>query len=635
MKTSHIFALLSLAPTLLLAVENYQPLGHTAYTTSTFSENRGTRYHAGVDWSTEMKEGWPVFAPEDGRVIELRQSPFSYGRNVMFRANSGNIWLFAHLSGFASRLDSAFELQKIKRQLNDLNWKPDSESNPVFKQNEVLAYSGSTGIGNPHLHVELRDSTGNVVRSPCTNGVVCSDTIAPYIFGAAVWDADPRHPVVSLTSAQSLANGCIEVDPAIRKPRLALKLVDYSRVPLENPMSVYSVQVAQKGKMLFNKTYATQTYGHMARIREELLWSEESDTTGDWHSIGLGSEPNENIRSWDSLGLGKALKSSKNPIALRIEDFTSHVTELALTPQAKCKTADTARWVHTKFQDTLLYTFLARPWINLSVCDQSFQLHVLDSTGHVLSSSVCKTLPHREQPLAQITANWPKARTLEVWPNDSKQATRTVHLHPLGKEPLHWIDAGVSLKLKAAPTPYGNLVAWEKVDSLPDSLPGTIPAWIFHPKGLHIDGKLEVCIRNPVPQVNMAPKLYWLGETSRRWFLFSKQSLDSNTSCAEPDELRDLAFYRDTVAPVLGDPRDTLAMIRGNAMPVVRISVTEAWSGIPDGNAIIATVGGKWIPCEFDSEPSEIVIDKNFLTPGKPLRIEIHDEAGNKTSRIF
>jgi hypothetical protein len=583
-----------------------------------------------------MQEGWPVFAPEDGHVLELRQSPFNYGRNMMFQGNSGNIWLFAHLSGFAPRLDSAFELQKIKRQVNDLNWKPDSANNSIIKQNEILAFSGSTGIGNPHLHVELRDSTGTVVRSPCTNGVVCSDTIAPYLFGAAVWDADPRHPLVSLTTPQQLASECLEVDPSIRKPRLALKLVDYSRTPLENPMSIYSIATSQKGKVLFNKTYQTQTYGRMGRIREELLWSEEGDTTGDWHAIGRGSESNNNIRIWDSLGLGKALKANqKNPLSIRVEDFSGHSSEWQITPQNKCKKADTTRWVHTKYQDSLLYTFLARPWINLSLCKQSNQLRLLDSNGKSLSANICKTLPHSEQPMAQITARWPKARILEVWPAQGKNPVRTMYLHPLNNDTLRWDTPNVRMTLKAMPTAYANVIVWEKVDSLKDSVQSHLPAWVFHPKGLHLEGKWDFCVRNPESNGKSSPKLYWLGETSRLWFIFSKQRLDSSMSCAATDELRDLAFVHDDQAPELGALRDTLAMIKGVASPVVRIAVKEMWSGIPDGNAIRATVDGKWIPVEFDSEPSEIVLDKKFWIPGKPLTVEIHDEAGNKTSRTY
>jgi murein DD-endopeptidase MepM/ murein hydrolase activator NlpD len=75
---------------------DYSPFGHPAYLTSSFGENRGTRYHAGIDYSTEMEEGWPVLAPEAGTIEEVRVSPFAYGKVLFFKGKSGRLWVFAH-----------------------------------------------------------------------------------------------------------------------------------------------------------------------------------------------------------------------------------------------------------------------------------------------------------------------------------------------------------------------------------------------------------------------------------------------------------------------------------------------------------------------------------------------------------
>ena len=55
---------------------SYDPFKRDAYLTSSFGENRGTRYHAGIDYSTQMEEGWPIYAPENGYVREIKTSPF-------------------------------------------------------------------------------------------------------------------------------------------------------------------------------------------------------------------------------------------------------------------------------------------------------------------------------------------------------------------------------------------------------------------------------------------------------------------------------------------------------------------------------------------------------------------------------
>ena len=89
----------------------YRPFDRDAYLTSSFGENRGTRYHAGFDYSTQMEEGWPIYAPEDGKVEELRVSPFHYGKLMLFKGKSGKTWAFAHQSSFG-KLDD----QVIKKQ---------------------------------------------------------------------------------------------------------------------------------------------------------------------------------------------------------------------------------------------------------------------------------------------------------------------------------------------------------------------------------------------------------------------------------------------------------------------------------------------------------------------------------------
>ena len=85
----------------------YDPFQRDAYLTSSFGENRGTRYHAGIDYSTQMEEGWPIFAPENGYVKEVQNSPFGYGKVMFFEGNSGKTWVFAHQSSFTPAVENA------------------------------------------------------------------------------------------------------------------------------------------------------------------------------------------------------------------------------------------------------------------------------------------------------------------------------------------------------------------------------------------------------------------------------------------------------------------------------------------------------------------------------------------------
>jgi hypothetical protein len=246
-----------------VAAPPYQPLGRTAYLTSSFGEDRGTRYHAGIDFSTDMEEGWPVIAPSNGTVEFAARGAFGYGRYIKFKANDGHIWVFAHLAEFNRKIDTLIRKEMLKRE------KPNVQLSLKisFKKGDTLAYSGSTGIGNPHLHTERRTPDGKIALNPCKK-MKCTDTIAPYILDAAPFDSG-----------------------------FAVKIVDYSREPLENPMSVYSLDIYQNKKKIFGKKYDSLSFApkDMAKIKDDLLKVEDADTVSDWHFINAKVKPNSEI----------------------------------------------------------------------------------------------------------------------------------------------------------------------------------------------------------------------------------------------------------------------------------------------------------------------------------------------------
>jgi len=270
----------------------YLPLGKTAYLTSSFGENRGTRYHAGIDLSTNMEEGWPVIAPSNGTLEFAARGAFGYGRHIKFKANDNHIWLFAHLSEFNHKIDSLIHKEMLKKEKANVHLSPKIK----FKKGDTLAYSGSTGIGNPHLHVERRTPSGKTALNPCKK-MQCTDTIAPFILDAAPFDSG-----------------------------FAVKIVDYSREPLENPMSIYSLDIYNGKKLIFSKKYDSLSFSpdKMAKIKDDLLNVQDPDTVSDWHFV-------------------KA-KGGKNIVAVA-KDFANNVSkkELVLRQDSlKLKEKDTA-----------------------------------------------------------------------------------------------------------------------------------------------------------------------------------------------------------------------------------------------------------------------------------------------------
>lgn len=248
------------------AAENshiYQPLGRSAYLTSSFGESRGERYHAGVDFSTNKEEGWAVIAPADGVVEFAARQPFGYGRHIKFKARDKHIWVFAHLSDYNKKITDAIKKEMLKKQKASVKL----ALKMPFKKGDTLAYSGSSGIGDPHLHIERRTPNAKFSLNPCEK-IECTDTIAPFILEAA--------PIDSV---------------------FAVKIVDYSREPLENPMSIYSLEVYQNEKNIFSKKYDTLSFApkQMQKIKEDLIEVQDTDSISDWHLINVKVTPGASV----------------------------------------------------------------------------------------------------------------------------------------------------------------------------------------------------------------------------------------------------------------------------------------------------------------------------------------------------
>ncbi|MFH1760693.1 MAG: M23 family metallopeptidase, partial [bacterium] len=145
--------------------------------TSTFCEYRDGHFHAGVDFKTWDREGIPVYSVDSGSIYKLRASPWGYGKAIYVLHNDSTFAIYAHLSGFAPKLDSTVLRTQKKRNRYTIT-KVFKRGEIIVKRGELIGFSGSTGIGAPHLHFELRDKNECPVN-PLENGILINDSQNP------------------------------------------------------------------------------------------------------------------------------------------------------------------------------------------------------------------------------------------------------------------------------------------------------------------------------------------------------------------------------------------------------------------------------------------------------------------------
>ncbi|MEK9136983.1 MAG: M23 family metallopeptidase, partial [Bacteroidota bacterium] len=153
--------------------------------TSTFGEYRRTHFHGGIDISTGNTIGYKVFAVRDGYVSRIRVSPTGYGRMLYVRHPDGYSSTYAHLSRFSATIDARVSREQRKQESFpvDIECKPGEF--PV-KKGEIIAYTGDTGVGTPHLHFEIRDESMDPINPLLCTEFSVPDNIPPAIKRVAI-----------------------------------------------------------------------------------------------------------------------------------------------------------------------------------------------------------------------------------------------------------------------------------------------------------------------------------------------------------------------------------------------------------------------------------------------------------------
>ncbi len=136
---------------------------------STFGETRATAFHAGIDLKTWGKTGYAVRAVADGWIQRVRTSPWGYGRALYQRLADGRIAVYAHLEGFFEPVQDRVRLkQRASRRYSVQLWLEEGEI-PV-RRGQIIARTGQSGAGAPHLHLEIRDAD-NIPLNPLQQGL--------------------------------------------------------------------------------------------------------------------------------------------------------------------------------------------------------------------------------------------------------------------------------------------------------------------------------------------------------------------------------------------------------------------------------------------------------------------------------
>ena len=152
-----------------------------------FGELRANHFHSGVDFRTNQRIGYPVYAVADGYISRLRVQNSGFGLALYVNHPNGFTSVYGHLSRFNPKIGQEVKNIQYRNKSYEIDEFPNANLIPVRK-GDIIAYSGNTGSsGGPHLHFELRDTKTEATINPQLLGIQIPDNIPPVISAMYVY----------------------------------------------------------------------------------------------------------------------------------------------------------------------------------------------------------------------------------------------------------------------------------------------------------------------------------------------------------------------------------------------------------------------------------------------------------------
>lgn len=308
------------------------PIDPNLYISSTFAETRGAHFHAAIDFGTFGKTGYPVFASRAGVVHRVLISPNGYGFAIFLRHADGSFTQYSHLREFSRKISSAIDSIRISEGIYLFDRVVESLGIRV-KAGEVIALSGDTGAGPPHLHFEVR-SPQNRALNPFLVGFDMPDRIAPQFQGIAFEPLDIRTTIQGrrqIVTAGVQADGTdYRFNPVtVTGPvGLGVRVSDRSD-HLRNVFAVYRLQLRVNGELVFTSqadSFALQDHGMMLLDRiYPLLGAGNRNAFQRLHLHDGNTTPFYTLRG---NGGKLDLPPGQHDIRITAEDFAGNRAEL-------------------------------------------------------------------------------------------------------------------------------------------------------------------------------------------------------------------------------------------------------------------------------------------------------------------
>lgn len=229
---------------------------------ASYAELRSNHFHGGLDFKTGGVVGKHIKCVADGYIYRAKVEAAGYGM-ALYVMHDGYMTVYAHLDRFPDAVAKRVRKYQYDNERFEVDMYFAPGDYPV-KRGEFLAYAGNSGYSfGPHLHFELRDSSGNRLYNPLPYYKnLVKDTRAPKATAITVY---PRLGAGAVSGEQ--ASKCFELKNGVLSDTIdawgeiafGIEALDYMD-KTSNKYGLYRIELSVDGNPCFENRMDSYTF---------------------------------------------------------------------------------------------------------------------------------------------------------------------------------------------------------------------------------------------------------------------------------------------------------------------------------------------------------------------------------------
>lgn len=314
------------------------PVDIPIYLSGNFAELRTGHLHAGIDIKTQGKEGFKIYAVQDGYISRIKVASGGYGNAIYIVHPDGYTSVYAHLKEFNIQLEKFVKAKQYHKQSFEVDIFPERGELSVSK-GDIIGLSGNSGSSaGPHLHFEIRDTKNSHPMNGLFLGYDIKDNIPPKMEYLYVYPQDVASTVNGKNNNHYYSlkkpNGYYALrqgDTLKAKGNIGfgLKVNDYLNGSA-NRCGVYELKAFIDDELFFHEKFDGFSFGETRYINSLMDYRENVKKKRKLHKMYI--EPNNNLSVYvDNLdrGIVNFSKNSKyRKITIKAYDAYFNTTSL-------------------------------------------------------------------------------------------------------------------------------------------------------------------------------------------------------------------------------------------------------------------------------------------------------------------